>query len=63
MTKDAFHDRLGSVVECACNNICKFKDQYKDPDDLWDKHCHSCILFEMAETLSDEILEDEDGVI
>lgn len=60
MKIDVLYDRIGSIVECACNEICKFKDQYKDPDDLEKNHCNRCALFERAETLAAELEADDD---
>ena len=60
MTIDVLHDRVGSIVERACTAVCKFPEQYKDPDDCIKKHCDFCPLFEMAEDLITEIEEEPD---
>jgi len=60
MTIDVLYDRIGSIVECACSNICKFREQYKDPDELEKNHCNRCVLFDKAEALVEE-LEGEDN--
>lgn len=53
-------DRIYSIAECACSTICKFYDQYKDPDDLEKEHCSKCPVFDKASGLIDELKEEDD---
>jgi len=53
-------DRIYCVAECACSTICKYYDQYKDPDDLEKEHCSVCPVFEKASDLIEELGEEDD---
>ena len=42
-------ERVEQIMEYACDNLCRFPAEYKDPDDLWNEQCDHCKLRELLE--------------
>ena len=38
---------LAEVSEEVCDYACKWKEQYKDPDELIDKRCEYCPIMKL----------------
>ena len=51
---DDIYNHINSMAESACL-ICKWKSEFKDPDDLEKAKCSRCKIFEMAEEIKDEV--------
>jgi len=54
--KDTIYTHLDSIAERVCT-FCKWKSEYKDPDDLEKAKCSTCKIFEMVEDVKEEIDE------
>jgi len=52
--KDGIYDHINSLCEKVCE-FCKWKSEYKDPDDLEKEQCSICQIFETAEEIKEEI--------
>ena len=39
--------KTDQIMEYACDNLCRFPAEYKDPDDLWNEQCDHCKLMEL----------------
>ena len=35
------------IMEYACDNLCRYPGEYKDPDELWSEQCDRCRLREL----------------
>ena len=52
--KDSIYTHIDSLSEKVCE-FCKWKSEYKDPDDLEKNQCSICEIFEMADDIKEEI--------
>ena len=52
--KDTIYNHLDSIAEHVCT-FCKWRPEYKDPDDLEREKCSTCKIFEMVEEVKEEI--------
>ena len=52
--KDDIYCHLDSIAEHVCG-FCKWRSEYKDPDDLEKEKCSTCEIFEMVESVKEEI--------
>ena len=50
-------EHIDSLTEKVCSAYCKWKSEYKDPDDLHREQCDRCRIWEMAEEIQEEIDE------
>lgn len=48
------YNEWNEIMELACDKICQFPAQFKDPDDLWNAHCDRCPLAEKLMEYEDE---------
>jgi len=53
-------DRITDVLQQACDHVCKYKSEYKDPDDLERLQCQHCKVWELNDKLQEDI---DDGNI
>ena len=51
---DSIYTHIDSIAEQACE-VCKWKSEYKDPDDLEKAKCSTCRIFEMVDEVKEEI--------
>ena len=42
-------ERTEQIMEYACDELCRFPAEYKDPDELWSERCDRCRLRELLE--------------
>lgn len=52
--KDDIFNHINNLAESVCG-FCKWKSEYKDPDDLEKEQCSRCKIFEMAEEVKEEV--------
>ena len=44
MEKQTVHNILVEVIDEMCDKYCKFPEQYRGDDELYEKHCGGCPL-------------------
>ena len=48
------YNEWNEILELACDKICQFPSQYKDPDDMIEKECSCCPLAEKLMEFEEE---------
>ena len=47
-------NQIEEAMEIACDDICRFPEMFKDPDELIDRECNECPLRQFLDTLEEE---------